>query len=453
MDASALKDSTMTGDVVPDLPMIQEVAPPPFDGPLPKTFCDLPGSVLFGAQGPTTVVAGGEDAPSLSWLTLPSGFCAHYFAHVDTVRQLRFAPGGELFVASPSTPTAGGAPQGLGAIVVLFDDNHDGYADGDVLPHSDGSPQNLTLFQSGLTSTQGIMFAPGLFYYQDSTNGESPPGGTAIKRIPYKTGQRAASGTPELVANITIYESTVHWPKTLDVADDGTIFVGNGGDQEQVCNASVFPRPFTGGILKIGGAGDPLGGTPVAKGFRNAIAVRCQHGHDLCFSTELALDGSGGEGGREKVVPIRQGDDWGFPCCATTGVPYGDISGTPNCSSVATEPVSFVIGDTPFGLDFETGVWPAPFTNNIMVTLHGAVGSWIGARVVAIPIQSNGMPVTSSDLGTSTLVDLATGWDDGALDHGRPAAIAFSSDGRAFIGNDVDGDIFWIAPASLKLTP
>lgn len=196
-----------------------------------------------------------------------------------------------------------------------------------------------------------------------------------------------------------------------------------------------------------------MGGTPVAQGFRNPIAVRCQHGHDLCFSTELALDGSGEGGGREKLVPIHPGDDWGFPCCATANTPYDGITGTPNCASVPTEPVSFVIGDTPFGLDFETGVWPAPYTNNILVTLHGAVGSWIGARVIAIPTQSNGMPVTSSDLGSTTFSDIAKGWDDGLLDHGRPAAIAFSADGRAFIANDVDGDIFWIAPVGLKLAP
>jgi glucose/arabinose dehydrogenase len=132
-------------------------------------------------------------------------------------------------------------------------------------------------------------------------------------------------------------------------------------------------------------------------------------------------------------------------------VPEPEVTGTPNCSSVPTEPVSFVIGNTPFGLDFETGVWPAPFTNNIVVTLHGQTGTWVGARIVAIPTQSNGMPVPSSDLGASTLVDFATGWDDGVRDHGRPGAVTFAADGRAFIANDYNGDIFWIAPVGLKI--
>ena len=215
-DAS-VPDTTVldvTAEVVPDAvvpdvspEVIPEVSPPPFDGPFPPTFCDLPGSVLFGSGGSVTIVAGGVNAPSLSWLKLPSGFCAHYFAHADEVRQLRVAPGGELFVAAPSTPTAGGASGGPGAVVVFFDDNHDGYADGDSLPHSDGSAQNLTLFTS-VASVQGLMFTPGFFYFQN---------GTQIMKVAYTTGQRGLKGTAESVVDVSMangmYVSSDHWPK------------------------------------------------------------------------------------------------------------------------------------------------------------------------------------------------------------------------------------------------
>src|SRR5205823_1598079 len=130
--------------------------------------------------------------------------------------------------------------------------------------------------------------------------------------------------------------------KTIDMADDGTIYVGNGGDEGESC---VFPHPFHGGVLKIDGS---PGGSPVTKGFRNPIAVRCSRGKNLCFVSELAKDYSGNQGGREKLVPIRQGDDWGFPCCATKDLPYQNNPGA-NCSGVAAEDDSFFIGDTPFG--------------------------------------------------------------------------------------------------------
>jgi glucose/arabinose dehydrogenase len=235
------------------------------------------------------------------------------------------------------------------------------------------------------------------------------------------------------------------------MADDGTIYVGNGGDQSDPCTTAL-PRPFLGGILKIGGAGDGEGGTPVARGFRNPIAVRCQRGHDLCFALELGLDGSELTGGREKLVPIRQGDDWGFPCCATANLPLAGLTVTPNCTGVVQESVAFFIGETPFGLDFEPGVWPDPYKKSIFVATHGDVGSWEGARVVAVPTLGNGMPVRSSDLDGSTgFTEFATGWPQTSQPptQGRPAAVAFAADARLFVANDQDGDIFWIAPVGV----
>jgi glucose/arabinose dehydrogenase len=125
----------------------------------------------------------------------------------------------------------------------------------------------------------------------------------------------------------------------------------------------------------------------------------------------------------------------------------------PDCSGVALESDSFVIGDTPFGLDFEPGTWPAPWTGDAIITLHGTAGAWYGARIVAIAMDpTTGLPVNGSDLDgsdTGGMSDFATGWDDGNRDHGRPAALSFSTDGRLFMGNDNDGTIIWMAPLSL----
>ncbi len=388
-------------------------------------FCDLPGSVQTTADGVVVVPGGPTSAPDLSFLHLPVGFCAHFFANVGNTRQLRFAPSGELFVASPTTATTGGGPNGQAAILVLPDDNGDGVAD------------SQAPFLRGLPSTQGLLFSGSYFYYQD---------GTRIMRVPYAKGDRTPSGTSEQFANITIYTSTLHWPKPLDVADDGTIYVGNGGDQNEPCYPA---RPFHGGILKL----DSPHGTPVAKGFRNPISLRCSRGHNLCFAVELSRDYSGSVGGREKLVPIRQGDDWGFNCCATKDLPYPDVSPVPDCSKVVAESVSFIIGNTPFDLDFETGKWPAPWNNRVYVPLHGAAGTWAGARVVGIELDPvTGGLLPGSDLGgepSGAMMDFATGWDDMMLSHGRPAAVAFAADGRLFLGNDNNGDIIWIAPLGL----
>src|SRR6185436_17211764 len=230
----------------------------------------------------------------------------------------------------------GGGPGGLAAIVVLPDDNRDGLAD------------TLVRFASNLPSTQGLLFTNGYFYYQDATR---------ILRVPHTSGDRAPPGPPEQVGDTSVYyTSSLHWPKTMDQADDGTIYVANGSDQDEACEAA---RPFKGGILKLDGTPN---GKIVSKGFRNPIAVRCQRGHNLCFASELAKDYSAEEGGREKLVPIREGDDWGFPCCATKDKPHLDIaSATPNFAGVMAEDVSFIIGDTPFGVDFAPAHCPAPW--------------------------------------------------------------------------------------------
>jgi glucose/arabinose dehydrogenase len=389
-------------------------------------FCDLPGSVVHTSDGVTTVPGAPAGTPDLAYLGLPSGFCAHYFGNIGNARQVRFASNGELFIASPTTLTTGGGPNGKSAIMILPDENHDGFAD------------DAITYLANLPSTQGLLFANGHFYYQDSTQ---------IRRVPYVPGDHAPSGPSELVADITLYTSALHWPKALDQADDGTIYVSNGGDQGEACDPT---HPFHGGILALDGS---PGGTPVAKGCRNPIAVRCQKGHNHCFASELARDYSGSAGGREKLIPIHQGDDWGFPCCASQNLPYSDIFPVPSCSGVTLDTDSFIIGETPFGVDFEPGQWPSPWKDSAFVTLHGAAGSWKGARIVAIAVDpTTGMPLPASnaDAGpSSAMVDFATGYDDGSHAHGRPAAVTFSADGRMFVTNDTTGDILWISPVGM----
>ena len=424
-------DTTVIDTAVLDTAMLDaptvETTPP-----APGTFCALPGSIVYTAGGPQIVNGPDAGIPrTLRFLHLPVGFCAHHFARVPVTRQLRFAPDGHLFAASPSTFTDGGGSNGLGEIVVLPDDNHDGYADSSIT------------YMGPLASVQGLMFAGGYFYFQN---------GATIERAPFQNGDLAPSGTVQTVATITLPQDSLHWPKVMDVAQDGTIYVTNGGSQADACLSS---RPVRGAIVELGSNG----ATPVvATGFRNPIALRCSSTHDVCLALDLSLDLSAAEGGREKLVSIRQGDDWGYPCCATldtpySGVTYMDTAATPDCSQVQAESVSFFIGNTPFGLDFETGVWPAPWGNRVFVTLHGHSGTWFGARVVSVALDpTTGLPESAGDLDggdSANMSDFATGWDDGSLMHGRPAAITFASDGRMFIGDDRLGEIFWVAPLGL----
>ena len=414
---------------IPDVNRGEAPIPPKGD------FCKLPGAVVWSGGMPSVVPGGptGKNGPDMTWMRLPDGFCSHFYATVPETRQLRFSPSGDLFVASPSTSAAGGASGGMGAIVVLPDDDQDGIAD-----------TTLT-YLGNLATTQGLLFYGGDFYYQD---------GTAIRKTPYTNGDRKGKVGAKVI-DVNVYTSPLHFQKALDVDDHGNIFVTNGGDNEDACEGSgaapgqtTSSPPFHGGILQIDGTPN---GKLVAQGTRNAIALRCAKGTGVCFGIELALDFSPQLGSREKLFPIRQGDNWGFPCCATANQPYsGYTSPVPDCSGVAAEDTSFVIDHTPFDLDFEEGLWPGKWKYRAFVVLHGVFGSWQGARVVGIATDPRtGWPVHASERDAGNdLTDFATGWDDGMMNHGRPANITFAPDGRMFVGNDMNGMIVWIAPVS-----
>jgi len=183
-------------------------AAPPSDAMYDR-FCDLPDRVRYTSSG-MEVIAGGRETERLSFMQLPSGFCGHFFANVGNVRQLRFAPGGELFAASPTSGTTGGGIGGRAEIVILPDDD------------KDGQPKSPSRFLQNLPSTQGILFANDHFYYQDAT---------AIMRRPYATGDRQPSTPIETVATSrstcrpAIGRSRSTKPTTA------RIYVGNGGDQ------------------------------------------------------------------------------------------------------------------------------------------------------------------------------------------------------------------------------
>ncbi len=403
-----------------------------FDVPLPPAdeYCGLPGAVVF-EQGTRATVPGGPSAPGtdVSFLTLPDGYCAHYFGTVPSARAMRVAPGGELFVASPSRNTAGGAPTGKGAILVLPDDDKDGLAD------------STQPFQNGLPSTQGMLFAPGFFYYQDDTR---------VLQVPYATGARVNAAAPTQVIDVTIYKPVNHWPKTIDIATDGRIYVSNGGEQTDGCDVA---HTFRGGVLEIDGTPN---GKQVAKGFRNPMYLRCQKDHQNCFVNELTRDFSAAQGGREKIVRFKDGDDFGFPCCASKDLPFPDNMPTPDCSMVQPDEETFRVGDTPFGLDFETNAWSGTWNRNVFIAQHGAVGSWIGARIIAIQTDTatgQPLPGTTTDGGipTGSMRTFASGWDDDTRSHGRPADVAFGLDGRLYVANDWNGQIVWIAPVGLKI--
>jgi glucose/arabinose dehydrogenase len=389
-------------------------------------FCDLP-------------------APDEPGLKVPEGFCVRRFANVEEGRVLRIAPNGDVFVAVPAAFTPGGASGGLGAIVVLPDDNHDGQSEGHIVYAGDQtSPDPASCAthegnEADLYCVHGLAFADGYLYYTRSDE---------LRRFPYAAGDRSApQAAGELVSMLGGNGSSdIRWTHTVDRAQDGTLYVSRGRQESSTCTDASMGL---GALLSIqAGAGVPMPTTfsVSSTGYRNPMYLRCSPTSPHCFANELSGDGWSGVGGREKMVVIKDGDVWGYPCCVGKGMPFG--SGVPAglCDTLSEELISINLHDTPFGLDFETGRFPAPFTNGAFVALHGSFGSWEGTALSYLTVD----PATS--LPTGELVPFATGWGSSpsAGVDGRATDVAFAPDGRMFVLDDTSGGVWWIAPVDLE---
>jgi len=423
----------------PGAPGASSAAPKPAEPP-PGTRCEADPDPLDAppATGPKFCELPGADAPEIK---VPEGFCVREFTTtpVYETRVMRFAPNGDLFIAAPSEGTPGGAIGGPGAIVVLADDDHDGRADATVTYAGAMNARVSDCTQSetnsaDLACVHGLAFADGFLYYTRSNE---------VRRFAYARGDRRSSSPDgELVA--TLFEgerpTSLRWTHTVDVRSDGHVLVSRGRLEGSQCSPEEMA---IGAVFELDVArGLPATPALVSDGFRNPMYLRCRAGCGDCYANELSGDGWSGIGGHEKLVLLRPNTHWGFPCCVARNNPAPN--GTADqCAGLDTEHVTVPLHDTPFGLDFETGKFGAPYTYGVFSALHGSSAGWAGTGVSWAPTD----PVTH--LPTGTYQPFATGWALQGKLHGRATDLTFAPDGRLFVGDDVSGRIFWIAPRTL----
>jgi glucose/arabinose dehydrogenase len=347
----------------------------------------------------------------------PEGFCVKYFAQVGEARSLSIAPNGDVFVGAPGRATPGGATGGPGAIVVLSDDNHDGVAEG-------------TVFAGNLQDVHAVVVADGFVYFTTQAT---------VFRTPYANGQRVEDEAKREDLNLPdSFGLGGRWTHGLARSVGGQLIASRG--EYGQCGTQQ------GGEIATVGQGGTL--TTIANGFRNPMYVRCHPTDEVCAANELGEDLT--PGAREKLIMLRPGTSYGYPCCHTKSVTSGSNMGTLDCATITVEDASYPLQDTPFGLDWEKGMWPAPYKNALFVALHGSAysaPSWQGARIVYAATD----PQTRAPV--EEWKDFLGGFgpssepDDTPLE--RPADVAFSPDGRLFFADDAGGRVLWMAPTSL----
>ena len=400
-------------------------------GTTAKKFCDLP------PGAPTKLV-------------VPDGFCVRPFTAPNLVpepRTIRIAPNGDVFIFSPGHSTPGGSFGGLGAIVVLPDDDHDGLADARVI-FAGGTAQTSEdcaahdVNPNDLTCGHGLAFIDGFLYFTRWND---------VLRYPYQTGDRAAQSAPELVTKLGV-DKPGDWrfTHTLDRAPNGDVLVSRGRFDSIACSVDSMAE---GAVFRLPvGAGVPATPEVLSQGFRNPMYIRCHPTSGACFANELSGDVWEGVGGHEKLALLKPGGNWGYPCCVDQGQPIN--GGTSElCATVDTGLVSFPLHDTPFGLDFNRGSFPGKYENALFVADHGRVGSWAGTQVVWYATDPSGMPIPDADpnaLPTPFVTGFGKGKDSV---NGRATDLAFAPDGRMFLIDDTSSEVWWIAPVDLEAPP
>jgi glucose/arabinose dehydrogenase len=371
-----------------------------------RYFCDLP-------------------APDVPRAGFPYGFCVRRFATVRAPRVMAFAPNGDLFVASPGIRTPGGAPPGAGEIVVLSDDDGDGVAES-------------TTFAHGLNDVHGLLFGQDGWLYFTRTDG--------VYRTAYTPGQRRVGPmAAERVADLSGLAPGPRWTHTLAQSADGAMYVSQGQYGSFTCPSS----PFAGAIFRVRAEASGARPEMVSTGFRNPMYLRCDPSGARCYAAELSDDAwhpRTGILGREKLVFINPGEDYGYPCCAGNGAVAPSGRTLTDCRAVTRELGTWPLHDTPFGMDFERGNFPAPWRGGFFVALHGAYGTWANTKIIWSPLD----PATGHPTGRWQ--DFVTGWGVSAEGiRGRLTDLVFARDGRMFFSDDQGGAVYWLSPEPLAV--
>ena len=406
----------------------------------------------FGLLAPGSVSAQPGCDTDNAGLTLPPGFCAGVFAEVQgRPRHLTVAPNGDVFVAiSPPRQN-----REVGGIVVLWDADGDGKADGE---HA---------FASGIGDD--VVFSSGYLYF--STN-------TTIVRYAWRDGQREPTGDAETIADdLPAYGG--HRAKSMAVGADGSLYVNSEGPSnacQQEARTAGSPGVDPCDQLEYGAGvwrfdANRLGqsltdGERFGTGMRNTVALTVRqsdgkvygviHGRDQLselwpehFTAEQRA-----ELPAEEFVQVNQGDDFGWPYCyydhfqheKKLGPEYGgDGQKVGRCADAKDPLTSFPAHWAPMSILFYSGAsFPDRYQNGAFVAFHG---SWNRAPSPQGGYNVVFVPFSGADPGEwEVFADGFAGTDVSPRNAShRPVGLALGPDGSLYVSDDQGGTIFRIS--------
>jgi glucose/arabinose dehydrogenase len=354
----------------------------------------------------------------------PPGFSVDLFASgLKSPRVIRTAPNGDVFVAE----------SGSGRVLVF----------GGAEP----APAAPRVFAADLPRAYGIAFYPPgpdpRWVYVATED--------AVRRFPYRSGDLAASGPPEVVVP-HLPAGGGHWTRDLAFSGDGrTMFVSVGSasnDEDGLGLRSIAMRLVgmdqerdRADVLAF----DPKGGDKriFATGLRNCSGLTVEPASGALWCVVNERDGFGDDLPPDYATPIVEGAFYGWPWFYIGAHEDPRHKGErPDLAGRVTVPeVLFQPHSAPLGIVFYPGgSFPADYKGDAFVAFHG---SWnrakrTGYKVVRL-IMKDARP-------TGAYEDFLTGFASGDVGFwGRPVDVAVTRDGALLVTDDEGGAIWRVS--------
>jgi glucose/arabinose dehydrogenase len=357
--------------------------------------------------------------PANAWPKAPQGFKVDLYATgLQTPRQMRTAPNGDIFVA-----------ESFGGQIHVFRG---------VTP--DGKPQQQSIFATGLNVPFGIAFYPAnnpQWVYIGNTD--------SIVRFPYQSGDLKARGPAQKLFDVP--GGGGHWTRDLVFSKDGSklfVAVGSGSNIDdpdthptEYHRANVLEYTPDGKFVKIWGWG-----------IRNCVgeAINPTTGELWCSVNER--DGLGNNLVPDYITHVPEGGFFGWPWWYMGGHqdPRHKGKHPEYQSQVLTPDVILQPHFASLGITFYQGSqFPAEFQGDGFAAEHG---SWnrtprAGYELIRIPMHDGH--------ATGEFEDFLTGFTlpDGKV-WGRPVGVTEAQDGSLFVSDDGSQSIWRVTFAGGK---
>jgi len=382
------------------------------------TVADLPQPYATkGVGNPPKVVARPEGA----WPQAPEGFKVQLYAeHLTEPREIRKAPNGDLFVA----------------------ESHGNKIDVFRGITSDGKPEQVSTYATGLHDPFGIAFYPlgdnPQWVYIANTN--------SVVRFAYKSGDLKASAEPETIIS-ELPSGGGHWTRDLAFSPDGSKLFVSVGSASNVDDPDTHPaEQHRANILEYTPDGKFV--KVYASGIRNpvGIAVNPITGQLWCSVNERDMLG-------DNLVPdyitsVKEGGFYGWPWYymgdhqdPRLEGKHPELRGKVTVPDVLLQPHNASLEMT----FYEGRQFPKQYHGDIFAAEHGSWNKSVrtGYEVIRVPLENGKASGVYEDFLTGFVVSNDAVW-------GRPVGVAVAQDGSLMVTDDGSKSIWRVVYGGSK---